>query len=114
MNWLAIVGGVVGPGGIAYGLITWLTGRRKGKVDNAVALNTSTLSYATELRKDLEERDKRDEQRDARIDTLEARLNAQAALAMRHMPWDWKVYRALADLGHPVDEPPPLLPVDQH
>lgn len=106
-TWLTIVGFIVGPGGLLYGLGTWAQGRRKGRVDNVVALNTSTLSYAAEMRQDLNAAN-------TRLDALEARLNARDAAVLKHMPWDWKVYRALSDLGHPVDEPPPLLPVEQH
>jgi hypothetical protein len=113
VNWLTIVSLVVGPGGILAGGFTWLQGRRKSKVDNAVALNSSTLSYAAELRADLAERDKRDAELVQRVYILEQRLNARDAAVIKHMPWDWHVYRALNELGHPVEEPPPLLPVEQ-
>lgn len=104
---LTIAGLVVGPGGILYGVITWLTSRRKIKVDSAVALNASTLSYAADLRADLDALNKR-------MDTLTARINARDTAVFKHMPWDWHVYRILKDLGYDIEEPPPLLPMEQH
>lgn len=104
---LALAGLILGPGGVLAGIGGAWWGRKKTKADVAVALNTSTLAWAKDLREDVSKME-------ARIDLLEAKLRARDAAVTKHMPWDWHVYQALRELGHPVEEPPPLLPVEQH
>lgn len=107
MNWVAVLGYILGPGGLLGGAAAVLGGRRKSKGDAASQLNVSTLAWAEDLREDLDKAI-------GRIEALESKLRARDVLAHKHMPWDWHVYAALKLLGHPVEEPPPLIPADQH
>lgn len=98
MNWLNIIGYIVGPGGLLTGGWAILSGRKKGRADAAAQLTTSTLAWAGEMQD--------------RVDALEKAMRARDALAWKHMPWDMHVYSALRNLGQPVEEPPPLIPVE--
>ncbi|HSL51993.1 MAG TPA: hypothetical protein VK878_23225 [Candidatus Deferrimicrobiaceae bacterium] len=107
MDALALAGLVLGPGGLLGGAGAAWWGRKKLKVDLATTLNASVLQWAEVLRADLAETE-------ARVDNLEQKIRVRDELAVRHMPWDWRVYQSLLELGHPVEEPPPLLPAEQH
>lgn len=107
MNLLNIISLIIGPGGVLTGGWAILSGRKKAKADTAAQLTTSTLAWAEDMSERL---DKATE----RIDVLETKLRARDSAVIKHMPWDWHVYQALKNLGQPVEEPPPLLPVEQH
>lgn len=107
MNWLNILGLIVGPGGLFGGGWAILSGRKKAKADVAAQLTTSTLAWAKDMGERLD-------QAEQRVDVLESKLRARDTAVIKHMPWDWHVYAALKRLGEPVEEPPPLLPVEQH
>lgn len=110
MDWATAlnVGGPI-AGLIVGGLFT----RKKTKADSHSVIVTDSISYAKSLREDLEERDRRDDERDRRLDALEAKMLRRDNLARAHIRWDWQMIEKLRDAGIEVpDNPPPLFVFD--
>ena len=118
-EWGLILFGTGGWGKVVWDIFTARNAGRKLKVDNAVALISSSVSYANHLterveainnafdnfRKQQETRHVLQEQRN-HDQTLRDRN--QDRLFRVHARWDDAVATKLAQLGSPVDPAPPL------
>lgn len=110
MDWVQLIAPGLGLAGVVLG--GWLA-RRKTKTDTHSAVVADAVTYSTSLRADLAERDKRDEERDKRLDALERRMQERDRLARLHIRWDWRMMEKLKDAGIQLtDDPPPLFAYD--
>lgn len=99
MNWAQWIGPGVGLLGIVIG---GLIAKWTPKTNKHYIVVTDAVSFAAALKADNEERDRR-------IDALEAKMQKRDNLARQHIRWDWRMLEKLRDAGVEVPENPPPL-----